>query len=130
MDRGANRAIVVGVFGRVLCGRGRGAWRFRARYPIVCRAGAYAIEMDVPERQRELQRQRDERQPAPNRLLGRTHRIGRTYLPLQSTTSPTAHNATGTKRASIGTISVRVWPRRDSSAHRNGDIIPSKCVTL
>lgn len=70
MDRGANRAIVVGVFGRVLCGRGRGAWRFRARYPIVCRAGAYAIEMDVPERQRELQRQRDERQPASEPPVG------------------------------------------------------------
>jgi hypothetical protein len=120
MDRGANRAIVIGVVGRVLCGRGRRAWRFRARYPIVCRTGAHAVEMDVSERQGELQRQRDERQPTRKPPVG-TNPLHRTDLSPPSVYGvPTAHNATGTKRASIGTIGVRCGPgaRQSCAAKR------------
>jgi hypothetical protein len=60
MDRGADRAVIVGVTDRLLC-RGRRGGRPSGGETA---AGVPEVaQMDVAERERELQRQREQREP-------------------------------------------------------------------
>lgn len=70
MNRGADRAVIVGVADRLLCRGRRGG---RPSGSETAGGMPEVAQMDVAERERDLQRQRKQREPAPNLAL--THRI-------------------------------------------------------